>query len=60
MWSEMLLQPQNRVEEAVGLRVHSGQRVSIFWEPQQSGRRRGMTVIVTVTVIGLHVAGKII
>lgn len=52
--SEMLLQPQHRVEEAVGLRVHSGQRVSVFREPQQSGRRRRMTVL------GLHVAGKII
>lgn len=32
----MLLQPQRRVEEAVCLCVHSGQRVSVFCEPQQS------------------------
>lgn len=56
--SEMLLQPQRRVEEAVGLRVRSGQRVSVFWEPQQSGRRRGMTIVVTVTFTGLRFSAQ--
>lgn len=36
--SEMLVQPQHRVEEAVGLCVHSGQRMSVFWKPQQPDR----------------------
>lgn len=34
-WSEMLVQPQRCVEEAVNLCVHSGQRMSIFRKPQQ-------------------------
>lgn len=41
VWSEVLLQPQCRVEEAVSLRVHSGQSMSIFWKPQQSGGTDG-------------------
>lgn len=56
--SEMLLQPQRRVEEAVGLRVRSGQRVSVYWEPQQSGRRRRTTVVVTVTFTGLRFSAQ--
>lgn len=31
--SEMLVEPQHCVEKAVGLRVHSRQRMSIFWKP---------------------------
>lgn len=34
-WSEMLVQPQRCVEEAVNLCVHSGQRMSILRKPQQ-------------------------
>lgn len=56
--SEMLPQPLRRVEEAVGLCVGSGQRVPVFWEPQQSGRRRRMTVAVTVTFTGPHFSAQ--
>lgn len=37
--SEMFLEPQDGVEEAVGLSLDSGQRVTVLWEPQQPEHR---------------------